>query len=327
MGTVSACPIATAEAKLKKYLKCYDVVLTSSGLAALEISLIVSGLKPRDIVACDALYPFAAMATLAVGAQPIAFDLEPATQEPSIESLVRCVEAGATFVILTSYFGRRAATPEIVNCATSSGLTVVEDRAQNFAQHSENFIATLSFQTGKFINCGFGGAIVVSSKFSAHLARQQVNLGWWPRQLDDGSSWSSGWKTRVPGRSLRLQPKAADMLIKSINSIPEKITSLEIFLRQLRVSLKSVVGHNVTVPNAKGVRLVSTIIGVPSDKQEIYSKLSALAIDYGVPSHPPVTEWPKFKNLWNQNNVDLKGTRELLSSLILISLDTWTHDQ
>lgn len=323
MGFVEPTSTESVETALTAHLGCDDVVLVSSGLTALEVALIASGAGPGTVVACDALYPFAAMSVINVAARPVPFDLQPETQLPMWESVLKCRGEGATILILTSYFGRRVATAGLVAEAKAIGLLVIEDRAQCFGPHTESWLSILSFQAGKLLSCGFGGAIAIPRGVSADLVRRHVHLGWWPREKDQGTDWSSGWKDRVAGRSARLSPVAAEVLARQIHLVDATRRTLATSLSQLREAVKSVVGSDAFVPNADGVRLVSVHVRNADARDVVGGMLAARGVVWGRPVHPPVTEWPGLQKHWLEGKAALPGTRELLSSLILASLDSW----
>lgn len=325
MGSIDSISIPSTEITLSEQLACNEAILVSSGLSALEIVLIGIGAGHGTIVACDALYPFAAMATINVGARPVAFDLQPDTGLPLWESVLQCRAAGATILVVTSYFGRRAASPDLAARARAIGLLLVEDRAQCFGRHSECWPAIFSFQAGKFLSCGFGGAIALPREACADVFRRQVNLGWWPRAADEGISWSSGWKERLPGRSARIPPAASELLARQILCIDAFKKALATSLNDLRAQAEVAAGADALVPEAEGVRLVSVQVHTAQSRTSLGTVLSARGVDWGCPVHPPVTEWPGLKQHWLGQEADLPGTRLMLSSLILVSLDTWNR--
>ncbi len=325
MGSIDSMSIISTEIALCEQFACNEAILVSSGLSALEIVLIGIGAGPGIIVACDALYPFAAMAVINVGARPVAYDLEPETGLPLWESVVQCRAAGATILVVTSYFGQRAACPDLAARASAIGLLLIEDRAQCFGRHSECWPAIFSFQAGKFLSCGFGGAIALPREACADVYRRQVHLGWWPRAEDEGISWSSGWMQRVPGRSARIPPAAAEILAGQILCIDVFTKSLAASLNDLRAEVELAVGADAVVPEAEGVRLVAVRVGNARAKASLGRVLSARGVTWGCPVHPLVTEWPGLTQHWLEQGASLSGTRIILSSLILVSLDTWNR--
>lgn len=327
MGSLNTSSISSAELALARQLACNEAVLVSSGLSALEIALMACGAGPGSVVACDALYPFAAMAVANVGARPVAFDILPESGLPSWESVVQCRSAGATILVLTSYFGRRAANDDLAAQANAIGLQLVEDRAQCFGRHAERWPAIFSFQAGKFLSCGFGGAIALPQDLSAAAFRRQVHLGWWPRTTNEGTGWSSGWRERIPGRSARMPPVAAALLERQLNAVDASSKALAEFLSELREEVELAAGSDAVVPEAEGVRLVSVHVRCAQAKTSVANALCARGVDWGSPTHPPVTEWPGFGGHWLDPDAPLTGTRELLSRLVLVSLDTWKCDR
>lgn len=316
----------SVERRLAALVGCGEVVAAASGLSALECCLIASGVASGSVVACDALYPFAAMASLNVGGRPTAFDIDMETMVPNSEHLQAARAAGARVVVLTSYFGRRAAVTDVVAEAENIGLTVVEDRAQCFGPHTGPWLGVFSFQQGKFLSCGFGGGVAVPDGISPDPIRRAASLGWWPRTADIPGAWSSGWSERTLGRSNRLPPVAAELLETRLEHAEADAVALGRSLDELREFVTSIVGEDGYVPHARGVRLASVRLQSESAAAELLAALGHLGVVAGRPSHPPVTDWPAFESAWSPHSGDLPFTRDFLTRSVLVLLDSWTVD-
>ncbi|MBB4001892.1 DegT/DnrJ/EryC1/StrS family aminotransferase [Aurantimonas endophytica] len=169
------------EAAFAKMLGVAHVRLVSHGTAALELALAALGVGPEDEVIVPACTFIAtASAVLRLGAWPIPVDVEPKTLnidvaliEPAIGPRTRCV-------VPVHMAGQAADMPAIMAIAGRHGLSVVEDaahahgaRAFGSALGAIGDASIFSFQSGKLMTCGEGGAIATSR---ADIAAQTFPL-------------------------------------------------------------------------------------------------------------------------------------------------------
>lgn len=309
--------IDALEMDLATATQAYRVVVTVSGLQALEIALVVAGVHPGARVACDTLYPFAAMAINNVGATPVAVDIDPTTLAPRSASVNAALDNGAIGVVLTPYFGVRSGIKELAEELSRSSCFIVEDRAQCFGPHCEDWLASWSFQSGKVLSCGQGGAVVCPSDRADHEARRAINLGWWPRRPDTASGWSSGWRERGVGRSSRLAPIVAALLRARLPSVGERQARVNDAADRCREALASS-SHGATVMQSSGSSTLAILCDDPARREDVARKLRALHLEAGLPTHPPVVGWPGLRELWYSSVPDLAGTTSLLDRLVLV---------
>lgn len=312
--------VPTAEAALQSMLRVNHVIATSSGLMALETSLIASGVTPGDRVACDALYPYAILASANVGAAGVALDLDPVTGAPSSAELRRSAELGARVVILTPYAGWRAGVVEAAQVAQSLGLVVLEDRAQCFGPHDDPWTASMSFQRGKLLSCGQGGAVLTHDADLAAGARRTIELGWWPRSRPgDLTQWSSGWEQREQGRSGRLAPISAALLSARLHRVSALADKASRASRMLIHALETI-APGAESPDCIGSRMLPVVTAVGHDREQIALQLRAAGFRAGLPTHPPTTEWPGLRQHWAVSG-KLPGTTSILDRLCLVECD------
>ena len=169
------------EAEFAGTLGVAHVRLVSHGTAALELALASLGVGPGDEVIVPACTFIAtASAVLRLGAWPIPVDVEPDTLnidvaliEPAIGPRTRCI-------VPVHMAGQAADMPAIMAIASRHGLAVVEDaahahgaRAFGGALGSLGDASIFSFQSGKLMTCGEGGAIATNR---ADIAAQTFPL-------------------------------------------------------------------------------------------------------------------------------------------------------
>ena len=147
-----------------------DITLTDSGTSALILALLRT--RPTDDRRpCIALPAYACpdIGTAAIGAgyRIMLYDVVPDSLEPDLESLRRCLKAGATHVLAVHLFGRLVNVARVEHEAAPFGAVVIEDAAQHAGGSRDGVrggaLSTwsiLSFGRGKGLNAGGGGALL-----------------------------------------------------------------------------------------------------------------------------------------------------------------------
>jgi dTDP-4-amino-4,6-dideoxygalactose transaminase len=298
-----------------------DAVLVSSGLTALEIALQSAGVKPGDQVVCDAAYPFAGLAVRNVGAVPLFIDVDPNRDRLVIDHrrFDRLRAAGVTVAIFTAYFGDVWSYRDARERWVESGGLAIEDRAQAFepVELGSTSWITYSFQSGKLLSCGQGGAISPPAQALGTCRRLRA-LGWWPRNEDTGSQWTSGWQSRGQGRSARLAPIAALLLSGRLRHLEEIRASLRESAHKI---MDALVASNAAVlgriPEHIGSRLTGVLVPDRTSRMVVEEALKRAGAVVGLAAHPPVNEWPAFLT---PGSPSLPWTIDILSRLLCVPL-------
>lgn len=178
------------EQDLADYLGCKEVVLVSSGTAALHISLLALNIYLGDaVIVPDFTFPATANAIKIAGARPVIVDvdLETYTILPSkLEKTLRNWEGPETLkaVIPVHEFGCPAEMEEIIKISKKYNLFIVEDAAcalgASFQNHKLGTLGDLgcfSFHPRKTLTTGEGGAIATNDPLLADRMRQLRNHG------------------------------------------------------------------------------------------------------------------------------------------------------
>jgi len=306
-----------AEAALGALLGVEHVVATSSGLTALEVSLIAAGVCPGDVVACDALYPYSILAVANVGARGLPLDLDPTNGAPTEVALQHAERQGVRVVVLTPYAGWRSGVLDAAAIARDLGLVVIEDRAQCLGRHAEPWIASVSFQHGKLLSCGQGGAVLAHDASQEERVRRSIELGWWPRHRPAAAQgWSSGWDERGAGRSARLAPITAELLSARLGRVPELVTRASRTATELNRALKSI-APQAAAPTSIGSLVLPVVVSTASHQEPTVDGLATAGFQAGLPTHPPTTRWPGLRDHWSLVT-ELPGTEALLRRLCLV---------
>jgi perosamine synthetase len=178
------------ERELAQYLGCAEVLLVSSGAAALHVALLALDIGPGDaVIVPDFTFPATANVVAMVGARPVIIDVDPGTYTMSIEKLEAAVESWARperlrAVMPVHEFGCPAEMDDIQRLAKSHGLFIVEDAACALgARYKGVKVGTLgdigcfSFHPRKTLTTGEGGALATNDAGLAVRIRRLRNHG------------------------------------------------------------------------------------------------------------------------------------------------------
>jgi len=178
------------ERELATYLGCREVILVSSGTAALHVALLALDVGPGDaVVVPDFTFPATANVVAITGAKPVIVDVMPGTyalDAVQFEELVRNWKGPERLraVMPVHEFGCMADMPEINRIAREHGLAVVEDAACALgASLADRKAGTwgdagcFSFHPRKTLTTGEGGAISTDNAELAARMRRLRNHG------------------------------------------------------------------------------------------------------------------------------------------------------
>lgn len=316
-----------AETALQEFLGVKCFALAASGLSSLEACLRAAGVREGDEVICDALFPFAAMATCNVGGVPVTADIDSESLTLAPVAVARVVGPRTRAVIATAAFGvppdARALRTVL---ATRPDIRLIEDHAQAFgvqiggariAAGAE--LAAFSFQRGKPLSCGYGGGVASSEKAMDEQVRRYLCLGWYPRRASDGSiNWEGAWQQRQRGASARLSPLAAALLLRRLRGFP------------LKAMARIAIAQRIAEALAKlpGVRVQRAPVGFDGQRWKVAALVSDSRLTTALAARdaqlfrwntPPVSDWPCFRSM---SIGELPNTRAAATELVLFSIDT-----
>lgn len=178
------------EKELAAYLGCEDVVLVSSGTAALHLALLALDIGPNDAVLVpDFTFPATANAVALVGARPVIVDVDPNTYTLSASQLEAVIQTWKgperlRVIMPVHEFGCPADMQEINRLAKAHGLFVVEDaacalgatfRGQKLGTLGD--VGCFSFHPRKTLTTGEGGALSTNDPELARRLRRLRNHG------------------------------------------------------------------------------------------------------------------------------------------------------
>lgn len=178
---------AEFERQLREFFNVDNVVVTTSGTAALFLALKGAGIKHGDVVAVPNLTFIAtASAVKLAGGEVLLLDVDPMTMTVSNEEVLRAKRSGAKAIIPVHVSGRSAWNEELRKLMYEGEMVVIEDAAEAMGSkdpHSGEYLGTMgfagifSFSPNKIVTTGQGGALLSNSMVVANLARTIKDQG------------------------------------------------------------------------------------------------------------------------------------------------------
>ncbi|NCC99370.1 MAG: DegT/DnrJ/EryC1/StrS family aminotransferase [Bacteroidia bacterium] len=176
---------------LEAYLGVKHVIPTGNGTDALQIALMVLGLKPGDEVITPTFTFIATAEVVALlGLKPVVVDVEEDTFNISIECIKKAITPKTKAIVPVHLFGQCANMEAILEIAKEHNLFVIEDACQAIgAKYTFNDgskkqagcmgnIGCTSFFPSKNLGCyGDGGAIFTNDDDLAARMRAIANHG------------------------------------------------------------------------------------------------------------------------------------------------------
>ncbi|UCD85352.1 MAG: DegT/DnrJ/EryC1/StrS family aminotransferase [Deltaproteobacteria bacterium] len=158
---------------------------TSSGTAALHLSLLACGIRPGDEVIVS---PFTCVATVNpieyIGAKPVFVDINLETFNIDVSKIEEAITKNTKAIIPIHMFGLCADMEPIMKLAKKYKLKVIEDSVLALGsfyrgRHSGTFgdAGCFSFHPRKIITTGEGGMVITNSKEISHDIEAMRNYG------------------------------------------------------------------------------------------------------------------------------------------------------
>jgi len=171
------------EKKLSKYLGVSNLVLVSSGTAALEIAYRALNLRDYAITT-----PFSFVATTSSlvtnGLKPVFADIDPQALTIDPGKIEEKITANTSAIVPVHVFGNACDVEAIDKIARKHSLKVVYDAAHAFGikykgESILNYgdISTLSFHATKLFHTIEGGALIINDDSLVEKARFLINFG------------------------------------------------------------------------------------------------------------------------------------------------------
>ncbi len=191
----------------------------TNGTHAIELALYVLGIGPGDEVIIPA-FTFISTATAVIycNATPIMADVDPVTFCMKPESLEKAITQSTKAVIPVHMAGHACDMDAICKIAQKNGIKIIEDSAHAHGAEWENRkigtfgdMAVFSFQNGKLMTCGEGGALITNNKDLYEKAYLAHGVG---RAKDDRS-----YAHLILGSNYRMNEFQAAILIAQLERL------------------------------------------------------------------------------------------------------------
>jgi dTDP-4-amino-4,6-dideoxygalactose transaminase len=219
------------EQKLAEYVGVKHCISCANGTDALQLAMMVLGIKPGDAVFCPTFTFFATAEVVAyAGATPIfvdsderTFNICPKDLEKRIKRVIAEGKLLPKAIIAVDLFGLPANYPELEKLANKYNMKLIEDAAQGFGgeingKRAGSFgdIATTSFFPAKPLGCyGDGGAIFTNNDEYAALFRSYRVHGKGKDKYDN---------VRI-GINSRLDTIQAAILLEKLAEFPKELVA------------------------------------------------------------------------------------------------------
>lgn len=253
------------EQELAAFFGIGATVAACNGTMALKAALVAARLQPGSLVGVSA-YTFIASAAAVVQAGllpvPIDNDLRLGVDAADLEEKLPHLSA----VVLAYVAGHSSNAEEVGLLAQERGVPLIEDACQAMGTEVEGRAAgtigifgALSFQQGKLITCGEGGAILSNDEEGLDRARRYLDQGAF-RGPRGAPSWmhesavvgENGRLTEISAAILRVQLGRARRLLAALRSHRHRL--LEEVPGLARRALRS---HHPAGDNATNVALLA----------------------------------------------------------------------
>lgn len=232
------------EQGLAEYVGVKHVVSCANGTDALQLALMVLGIKKGDAIFCPTFTFFASAEAISfVGAIPVfvdvdteTFNLCPNDLEAKIRSVRQEGKLNPAAVMVVDLFGLPADYPKLEVLAEQHGLRIIEDAAQGFGGSikgrmacSFGDIAITSFFPAKPLGCyGDGGAVFTNDDDLAELVQSLRVHGKGQDKYDN---------VRI-GMNSRLDTIQAAILLEKLAAFPQELEHRQMLAQSYTTALK-----------------------------------------------------------------------------------------
>ena len=229
------------EKKIRNFTKSKYAIATLTGTAAIEISLLSSGINNNDEIFVPNLNYIASVnSILRTGAIPHFVDCENQSLGIDLKKLELYIKKNFVFrnknlinkktkrkltaIIPTHIFGYTINIPEVVKFAKKYNLILIEDSSECLGSFYKNKhlglfgqVGVLSFNGNKMITTGGGGMLITNNKKIFEKAKKLVTIG-----RKNTKKWiydydSHGFNYKMPSYNAALGLAQMTNLIKILN--------------------------------------------------------------------------------------------------------------
>jgi dTDP-4-amino-4,6-dideoxygalactose transaminase len=273
--------VAGFEEKFAAYQHCRHCVTAANGTVTLEIGFAASGIGPGDEVIVPAIsFVSTATAVNRVGAKPVFVDIEADSFNIDPARVAGALTPRTKAIVAVHFGGPLADMDRLAPLARDAGVMLVEDAAHAHGsewrgQRAGSFgaWASFSFQNGKVLTAGEGGALTTNDDRLADEFRSLANQG---RRKDGGGHFHH----YQLASNHRLSALHAAVLTAQLELLPEQIALRTRGEKLLRSLVPGIAWQRI--PEAVNVHSNYLLCGRTPERDALCARLKAA----GVPNTP-----------------------------------------
>jgi dTDP-4-amino-4,6-dideoxygalactose transaminase len=177
--------VAAFEQRMAERMNVKHAIAVTNGSIAIDIALLVAGIKPGDEVIVPSMTYFATAAAVSrIGAVPVFVDIEELSHNLDPKLLHLGMSPKTKAALFIDYGGVAAQVDELKAEAARLGIRLIQDGAQSLGavykgqpMGAQTEISTMSFHIAKVMACVEGGMIFTHNDDFAREARIFRNQG------------------------------------------------------------------------------------------------------------------------------------------------------
>lgn len=267
-----------------------EALMVPSCTAALELSFMVLRVSQGDEVILPSYnFSSAAAATTKFWGTPVFCDIDYATGCIDVNHLESLISAKTKAITWVNYGGIAPDLRSVKKISQKYGIPLIEDAAHNFGVLTEtqseltgDFV-TFSFHATKNLQCGEGGALVITNENyidSAHISREK---GTNRRDFQNGLAEKYRWVER--GGSYLLSEISCAILVEQMNNLENIQTERQriVVKYQDEIGRHLPEGWSVLEGTENSAHMFALLAPTPSIRNKVIYKLNCLGI--GASSH------------------------------------------
>jgi dTDP-4-amino-4,6-dideoxygalactose transaminase len=242
------------EREFAAFQHCRFGVSACNGTVTLEMALEVAGIRPGDEVIVPAVsFISTATSVSRLGATPVFVDIEPFTFNMDPDCAARAVSRKTKALIAVHFGGPMADMDRLAALCRDRGLVLIEDAAHSqgaewCGQRAGSFglCGSFSFQNGKVMTSGEGGALTTNDEEFAVKLRALANQG---RRAGENFFFHY-----TLGSNYRLTALQAAVLVAQLERLPEQIETRRRNEALLKRELSGIAGLRWQEPPPQAAR-------------------------------------------------------------------------
>lgn len=212
----------------------------TNGTAALEVAVSAIGIGPGDeVIVPDFTFVATASAVLSVGAMPVFVDVNPDTYCINPEEIQKAITPRTKAVIVVHLGGHPADMEAIVDLCRTHQLYLIEDCSHAHGSEwrgkkvgSFGDFGTFSFQQGKLLTAGEGGAVVTNNADLERKARSIHDCGrlpgeWFYAHFNYGSNYRmTEWQGAILRKQLERLPEQGRIRMRNATYLDQELAKI-----------------------------------------------------------------------------------------------------